>query len=172
VNRDHLLVVAERQALAWILKSRKMAFPPGRRRAAEALRKGDRLLIYTTRGCFHNPVRDRGRVIGEARVATAARRTQRPIKLAGREFSTVCDLELRSLAAPRTGVELAPLVPRLEAFPDADSWSVRMRTPIVSLPEADAALLRRLLKPLARDPKEVVADYVALGGPVNTRFKS
>lgn len=47
------------------------------------------------------------------------------------------------------GEELRPLVARLEAFPDVRSWSVRLRRPLLRLPQADAGLLRDALRPPA-----------------------
>jgi hypothetical protein len=43
------------------MRERKMAFPPTRR---VRMGVGDQLLLYTTRGVFNNPTRDRGRVVG------------------------------------------------------------------------------------------------------------
>jgi hypothetical protein len=54
--RDYLLVIGDAAALAWVLAEQRMAFPASRRSQAMALEVGDELLIYTTRGCFHNPV--------------------------------------------------------------------------------------------------------------------
>ncbi len=59
----------------------------------------------------------------------------------------------------RTGVELRPLVPDLHAFPDARSWSVRLRRPLVPLDEHDAALLQRHLAPLLEPPDRHLAAY-------------
>ncbi|HKF79950.1 MAG TPA: hypothetical protein VKB17_03920, partial [Thermoleophilaceae bacterium] len=64
----YLLILGEREALAWVLREQRMAFSARRARSASALTLGDRLLLYTTRGCFHNPTRDRGRVIGAGEV--------------------------------------------------------------------------------------------------------
>jgi hypothetical protein len=60
----YLLVIGDREALGWILSAERMAFPDFRRAETRSLKSGDRLLIYTTRGCFKNPTRDRGRIIG------------------------------------------------------------------------------------------------------------
>ena len=69
--QNYLLVIGERAALAWVLAEQQMAFPVLRRSQAMALEVGDELLIYTTRGCFHNPTRDAGRVMALASVATS-----------------------------------------------------------------------------------------------------
>jgi hypothetical protein len=70
---SYLMPIADREPLMWILHERRTAFPSYRRSDAERLAAGDRLLLYTTRGCFHNPTRDRGRVIGVATVRHAAK---------------------------------------------------------------------------------------------------
>src|SRR6202051_2908697 len=66
----YLLVIGERDALAWVLTTQRMAVPDYRSREVSALEPGDQLFLYTTRGCFHNPTRDRGRVVGVAKATT------------------------------------------------------------------------------------------------------
>jgi hypothetical protein len=141
----YLLIISERVALAWILATERMAFPGIRRRDVASLRPGDALLLYTTRGCFHNPTRDRGRVIGEAEVVSKPVELDDPVELGGRKFSVGCRLRIIALTELREGIELAPLVPRLTSFPDDESWTVHMRRPLLALASADAALLRRRL---------------------------
>jgi hypothetical protein len=67
------LILGHRARLAWVLGHSRMASPDGftdaRARKGERPDVGDRLFLYTSRGCFGNPTRDRGRVIGEAGVA-------------------------------------------------------------------------------------------------------
>jgi hypothetical protein len=127
-----------------------------------ALRPNDLLLLYTTRGCFRNPTRDRGRVIGEARVAGTVESLDEPVRFDKREYPTGCGLVLDLLAPLGQGVELAPLVPQLTAFPDPASWSVRMRRSLVPLDSTDAGLIRkRLAKVAAADRRAAVASYVA-----------
>lgn len=146
VTASYLLPIADREPLAWILREQRTAFGEHRAREAHALERGDVLFLYTTRGCFRNPTRDRGRVIGRATVQRAARRAGRAPAFGGREFPYVVELEIESLAPLREGLELAPLVPRLKrTFPDPRSWSVRMRRALVPLAGRDAALVEREL---------------------------
>jgi hypothetical protein len=56
-----------------------MAFPSYRAREVAPLRVGDPLFLYTTRGCFHSPKRDRGRVIGIAEATSAAEQLDAPV---------------------------------------------------------------------------------------------
>jgi hypothetical protein len=65
---DYVLVIGDREPLAWILTESTMAFPESYSHAS-GLKTGDRLFLYTTRGCFRNPTKDRSRVIGEVRVS-------------------------------------------------------------------------------------------------------
>lgn len=160
---SHLLVISDRAALAWVLGQERMAFPGGRRGLVSRLEEGDELLLYTTRGCWHNPGRDRGRVIGRARALGSVEQLRRPVEVAGRSFPLGLRLELVTLAPLGSGVELSPLVERLAVFPIKHAWSGVMRRPLVELPAADAALLERLLRPLARPPHEVLSEYLAAG---------
>src|SRR5438445_169104 len=81
---SYLLVLGERVAVAWVLTQRRMAFPELRRTAAARLSRGDAVFIYTTRGCWHNPTRDRGVVIGQARIQSRPSRVDPALEIAGR----------------------------------------------------------------------------------------
>lgn len=137
-----------------------MAFTASRAHLARTLTPGDRLFLYTTRGCFHNPTRDRGRVIGEGRVLSPVAELEKAVRVAGRSFELGCDLEVLCLTPLRKGVELAPLVPRLGVFPDPQTWSASMRRPLLALPEPDARLIGRRLREVAVSPAGVRQEYV------------
>ncbi|GAA4192443.1 hypothetical protein [Microbispora amethystogenes] len=162
----YLLILGEREAVAWVLRESRMAFPPTRRSEVNRLTAGDDLFVLTTRGCWHNPARDRTRIIDTARVTSEVTAYEEPVTIAGREFTRGCGIALRSLAPYLTGVELAPLVPRLEAFPDARSWSIRLRRPLLELGAPDAALLAHALDGVTREPASVIPDYLSLIRPV------
>src|SRR5262245_37317767 len=110
---SYLLPIADREPLAWILRERRTAFGDHRARDAASLVPGDVLFLYTTRGCFRNPTRDRGRVIGRATVTRKAWRAEQVPTFGDREYPNVVELDIESIAPLREGVELAPLVPRL-----------------------------------------------------------
>src|SRR4051812_31668265 len=93
----HLLVIGERTALAWVLGEQRMAFTANRRTEASRLRRGDALLLYTTRGPYHTPTRDRGRVIGEATVLAPVAPLTEPVAFEGREFPIGCPLRVERL---------------------------------------------------------------------------
>lgn len=137
-----------------------MAFPPTRRAEVDRLAPGDELFIFTTRGCWHNPTRDRGRVIGRATVTSPVAAYDEPVVIAGREFTRGCGIAVRSLAPVGEGVELAPLVPRLAAFPSANGWGIRLRRPLLELPAADADLLREHLAAADHNRDAVLQGYL------------
>lgn len=161
-TRTYLLILSEREAVAWVLRRQQMAFPSTRRAEVERLAVGDRLLLLTTRGCWHNPTRDRTRIIGTAEVSSPVRTYEEPVTIAGRDFPRGCDLRLDNVTPYRTGVELSPLVPELAAFPDTrpGAWAVRIRRPLLELGRADARLLTGELAQVAGDPVELVPEYV------------
>ncbi|WP_239089524.1 hypothetical protein [Sphaerimonospora thailandensis] len=162
----YLLILGEREAVAWVLRESRMAFPPTSRSEVNRLKVGDELFVLTTRGCWHNPTRDRTRVIGLATVTSPVVPYDRPVTIAGRDFTRGCDIGLRALTPYLTGVELAPLVPRLAAFPDKNAWSIRLRRPLLELGESDAGLLTRELDGVARDPAELILGYLSAIRPV------
>jgi hypothetical protein len=145
MSRSYLLVIGDVTPLAWVLAEQRMAFPALRKSRAAALEIGDELFIYTTRGCFHNPARDRGRVIGLALVSSDVRDLAEPVVFNERPYTSGCTLDIRGVAPLRDGIELQPLVLRLHAFPSERACSMRLRQPPVPLDEHDAALLKRRL---------------------------
>src|SRR4051812_31681325 len=98
-----------------------MAFPRRPIRAVAALEEDDELLLYTTRGCFGNPTRDLGRLIGLARVTSRVGPLDEPATIGGRDFVSGCDIALSVLAPARTGVPLVDHVSDLAVFPDPAS---------------------------------------------------
>lgn len=165
----YLLILGERAGLAWVLENRRMAFTESRVSQASRLAVGDRLFPYTTRGCFHNPTRDRGRVIGEAMVAGNLRKRRRPLVIGGREFTHECEITLESLAPLGEGVELAALVPQLEAFRDVPLWSFKLRQPLVRLPDGDASLIANELAGVAGAVEDALGGYLKLARYVGQR---
>lgn len=165
---SYLLPISDREPLAWILNEERTAFPSYRRAHASELEAGDRLFLYTTRGCFRNPTRDRGRVIGVARVVRPAMNLDEPVQFGDREFSIGVDFRIDTLLPRDEGVELAPLIPRLrESFPNERAWSARLRRALVPLAPRDAVTLERTLGLATQTSvSEAVRTYVpaATGG--------
>jgi hypothetical protein len=138
----YLLPIADREPLIWILRERMTAFAAHRGREAGRLARGDRLLLYTTRGCFHNPTRDRGRIIGLATVKGRPRHLDDPVRFGNREFPIKVDLAFEVLVPRDEGLELAPLVRSLpRTFKNPDAWSASMRRALVPVDDAEAEQL-------------------------------
>ncbi|MEV6986151.1 hypothetical protein AB0M95_33500 [Sphaerisporangium sp. NPDC051017] len=165
---SYLLILGEREAVAWVLREGRMAFPPTSRSEVGKLKVGDELFILTTRGCWHNPTRDRTRVIGTAKVLSDVVAYEEPVTIAGRDFTRGCEIKVEQLTPYLTGVELVPLVPQLETFPDkrAGAWSIRLRRPLLEITEADARLLRDALSTMSGEPADVLPGYLANIRPV------
>ncbi|WP_239115009.1 hypothetical protein [Planotetraspora kaengkrachanensis] len=165
---SYLLILGEREAVAWVLRESRMAFPPTSRSEVNRLKVGDDLFVLTTRGCWHNPTRDRTRAIGIAKVTSDVVAYAEPVTIAGRDFTRGCQLSLEALAPYLTGVDLVPLVPLLDAFPDKrpGAWPIRLRRPLLQITESDADLLRQNLAAVAAIPSEVVPGYLANIRPV------
>jgi hypothetical protein len=169
VSRGHLIIISDRVALGWVLSKQRMAFPGHRTAEVAGVRPSDPLLIYTTRGCFQNPTRDRGRVIGVATATTDVERLPQPAVVAGRTFELGLRFELQQLAPLGRGIELAPLVPVLGAFRNKAAWSAALRRPLLGLPSRDANKLRRMVAKVATEPTEVLNEYLAVARPVRQR---
>jgi hypothetical protein len=159
MKKDFLLVIGDHEPLAWILTTGHMAFPAGRGQLVRQLSAGDRLFLYTTRRCFHAPARDRGRVIGEATVATAVKMLSEPIVFGPNSFPVGCDLTITGLAARGSGPQLAAMVHELNVFPDPRSWGIRMRRVLVPLDTHDAELVHEELEPVMSAPEIHLAEY-------------
>jgi hypothetical protein len=142
----YLLPIADREPLRWIVGQRRTALPQRRLGAAKRLRAGDLLFLYTTRGCFRNPGRDRGRIIGIATISGEAALLDPPMRFGSREYPIGVRFKLDRLAPFREGVEFAPLVQQLQTFPKPESWSANMRQALVRLDERDIPLLLRELE--------------------------
>lgn len=156
---DFIHPIADREPLAWIVREQRTALPVARKREAEMLSAGDRLFLYTTRGCFHNPTRDRSRVIGMAVVMGKATSLARPVRFGGRDYAFGVGLQIKLLAPCRTGVEIAPLVDSLATFPNPRAWSAWLRRSVVPLAGDDGDLLASLLIDVAPPYPEAQRTY-------------
>jgi hypothetical protein len=160
LQTSYLLILGHRAGLEWVLENSRMAFTAARAKDGALLAVGDRLFLYTSRGCFGNPTRDRGRVIGEAHVTSPVRARAKPVEIAGREFTHECEIALQSLAPSREGVVLADLVSRLDVFTDERSWSARLRRPLLPLTPKDARLVAVKLRPITRPATQTIRGYL------------
>jgi len=159
MNRSYLVILGERDAISWVLREQRMAFPATPRAEVAALAVGDRLFLYATRGAWHNPTRDRGRVIGVATAESPVRMLDQPIEIAGRSFVSGCNLSIDGVVPYPGGVELQPLVERLAAFPKPEAWSVYLRRALLALPPGDAKLLDETIHPLLVPRHQALPSY-------------
>jgi hypothetical protein len=137
----HLLILGERAGLAWVLTREQMAFAQHRRAEAGQVSVGDEFLLYTTRACFHNPTRDRGRVIGRAHVESSVTPLEKTVTIGGRDFELSCSIRLDQLLPRGEGVILSELVSELVVFPNPNAWSALLRRPVLTLPQPDVDLV-------------------------------
>lgn len=156
---EYLIVIGDREPLAWVLSQGKMAFSAERARTAR-LERGDSVFIYATRGCFRNPTMGRSRVIGEAKVLSDVGPLEDPVTFGEQTYTVGCDLKIATLAPVKTGVDFAQLAPMMHAFPVHERWAVYLRRPLVPLDKHDAELLRRNLQPAAKRPSATLGGYL------------
>ena len=138
-----LLVISNSEALTWILSEQRMAVGPSRYKAPDLILQDDKLVLYTTRGCFRNPTRDRGRVIGTATITSRTQALQSAVVFGKQVFDRGCTLRIERLVPADQGPELANLVERLGTFPD--SWHSHIRGMLVRLSEQDFTVLDQSL---------------------------
>jgi len=161
----YLVVLGHGNAIRWVLTQQRMAFPATPRAEVRELAAGDQLFLYATRGAWGNPGRDRGRVIGMATATTSVLALDQPVEIAGRTFASGCDLTIEGVVPFPGGVELQPLVDQLGAFPKPEAWSAYMRRPLLRLPSADAAVLRRRLRSLMAEGDASIKSYAQTVAP-------
>jgi hypothetical protein len=159
VSRSYLVILGDHEAISWVLREERMAFPATRRSEVAALASGDRLFLYATRGAWRNPTRDRGRIIATATARSTAQALDAPIAIAGRTFVSGCKLEIDGLTPYPSGLELQPLVEQLSAFPKPEAWSVYLRRALLALPTLDVELLDRHLGSLVITRPQALPTY-------------
>ncbi|MBM7490994.1 hypothetical protein JOD64_002216 [Micromonospora luteifusca] len=136
-----------------------MAFSATPRGEVAALAVGDGLYLYSSRSAWKNPARDRGRVIGHATVASAVSSFDRPLEIGTQRYLSGCTLRIDGLVPYPNGLEVAPLVRELEAFPKPDAWAIYLRRTLLTLPPSDVRLLDQKLRPLLRPRVQVLPTY-------------
>lgn len=157
---DFLLLIGDHEPLVWVLTNERMAFPAARAYLVSQLSPDDRLFLYSTRGCFHNPTRDRGRVIGEATVRSTVATLEEPVKFGDKAYPLGCRLKIIGLAARGEGIELGTMTDRLNLFPDSRTWSARLRPVLVAIDRHDAALIHEQLIHVMHRPEVHRAGYL------------
>ncbi|MEH0985733.1 hypothetical protein [Micromonospora sp. CPCC 205556] len=159
MSRSFLVVLGDREAIAWVLREQRMAFPATPRAEVAALAADDRLFLYATRGAWRNPTRDRGRIIGTATALSSAQMLDKPVEIAGRTFVSGCDLRIERLVPYPGGLELQPIVEQLSAFPKPEAWSIYLRRPLLALSTSDVNLLDHHLNVLLATRPQALPTY-------------
>lgn len=166
---DFILVLGDRQAVGWVLSEQRAAFA-NQGRGITRLRPDDRLLIHTTRGCFKNPTKHRGRIIAEATVTSLVTELPDPPRFAERTYPYGCTLHIEAAAPLHHGPNLADLAPRIAALDHAHTgWASRLRRTLVALPQpGDYATLRTALATVEQPLAAVLAPYLQWQEPAKS----
>lgn len=160
LRNPHLAVIGDREALVWVLENLRVAFPqPRYHHIFPTLETGDVLYLYTTRGCYKNPTRDRGLVIGSAAVTAQMGTAAHPLRVRGRELPLEAPIEISSLAPVGEGIDLAAEVAHMTSFPKPETWSVYLRRSLFRITEKDAKRFDRMLEPHAGAWDQRLAGY-------------
>ncbi len=161
--RGWIIVLADREAIRWVLAEGKMGFAASRRREVGRLREGDGVLLYSTKGTLAAE----GIVFAEAIAASAVRPVPEPYKVGKRDVELECDLSIEGLAERGSGVPIADLVPHLRLFAgygQPSSWRALLQRPLVTLYDNDAEIVREVLGPLLHTSSpELIASYASAG---------
>lgn len=153
-----LAVIGDRTALAWVLTNGTVAFPEPSSRIPQ-FAAGDSIYLYTTRGCFKNPTRDRSRVIGKAVALTDLHLNEEPVTFGDRAFPLEVQVRIESLAPLDEGIDFAALVPKMTSFPKPERWSVYLRRSSMPITKRDADRLDKLLAPYEGMLEENIDGY-------------
>jgi hypothetical protein len=158
----YLMILATAEGLTYVLSEHRMAFPPTREIQLDT---GGRVLLYVARNIFGNPTRDRGRIIGTAEIMSPLSQFDSERQIAGRVYTSGCELRITGLAPLGQGVVLADIVDSLDIFqPNPESWGARIRRSILPLSPRDAEVIFVQLKTSLRDPEETASNYLARAG--------
>jgi hypothetical protein len=156
-----LLIIGHREGLSWVLKTQRMAFVESQRSVPRSLAPDDQLFLYTTRGCFLNPTRSIGQVIGKATITGTVAAMSPPVEVGGRRYPFGCPIHVDSLAPLGQGVPLQPLLNELDAFSkNPGAWSAWLRRTMLPLSDHDATVLANHLTAVAQPPESVIAPYL------------
>ncbi|GGM51048.1 hypothetical protein ACFFX1_34540 [Dactylosporangium sucinum] len=158
MSRNYLLVLGDREGIAWVLYEQRMAFPSPSTQIAR-LAVGDALFLYATRGAWHNTRRDRGRIFGTATVTSPVDRLAEPVEVRGTRLLSGCNLQIDGIVPYPGGMELKPLVHRLALFRKPDGWGAYLHRTLVPLSDDDAATLHRTIAPMLKMRDETLSTY-------------
>lgn len=139
-GRRWVWVFAEIAGLRWVAQQKQMAFPASAAVKAARMRKGDRAVLYTSRGAFHNPSRDEARLVGLATVTGPCEPVD-GLEIAGREFTWTCPITVDLLLPDRQGPRVRDLAARLDRVKRPEAWGGYFRNSPVEVNEHDWSVL-------------------------------
>jgi hypothetical protein len=150
-----LVVLAEKEAIRWVLDNGRMAFSEGLCSRAAAMDEGDPIVLSVARGAYHNPTRDQSHILGIARAASRTRRLRTPLELAGRSFSCVLDLSFDLILEERVGTPFKPLVSNLLFIRRPEVWGHYLRAGLVRITKRDVSTFERAIAKAARKTSSI-----------------
>jgi hypothetical protein len=148
--RHWLVVLGEAEGLRWVLENKKMAFTEARCRRAAELRRGDDVVLYVTRGAFHNPTRDEPHLAALMKVRSAATGLDPPLELVDRTFHCQVGLTPVVVLPERKGVNVRPLVRRLRHVKRPEVWGQYFRSSLIELTAHDMRVIGSALREAGR----------------------
>ncbi len=151
-GRNHWVwVFGEIEGLRWVLAHDRMAFPATAAPRLKAMEEGDRVVLYVTRGAFHNSTKDVARLAGLATVLGTPL-SGSPVSIAGRDFTWTVPIRTDVQLPERTGPEVRPLVPRLSFVGNQAAWGQYFRGSPLRVSEEDFQVLESAV---AREREQV-----------------
>jgi hypothetical protein len=141
-----LFVIGDGDSLRWVLGKRRMAFRAHVK--TSHLSPGDATVIYATRGCWHNPTRDRAQILAIGSIASPIR--NKPVGVAGETMPQYCDLVFDVVLPERGGVPFTGLVEQLSLTKGRANWGPLLHRTIVSIGDGDVAAIRGAVERVAQ----------------------
>jgi hypothetical protein len=158
----YLVVLADANAVTWVLENQLMAVTASRSRQAANVKIGEDLFLYYTSKAYYDVGITRGGVFALGTVRSALAELSSPLSLAGRALTHGFPITIQGMVTPGRAVDLAALAPRLKLFVRG-RWGPQLQKPLVPLPAEDGAVLRSLLSAAIAQEKTGVEMYRALG---------
>ena len=139
-------VFGEISALRWVVEHQRMVFAEHQEPWLMSMSQGDRAVLYTTRGAFHNPTRDEARFVGLATVRARPEKLESPERLGEREFAVACKIGIDLLLPERTGASVRDVVPGLDFVKKPHAWSAYFRRSPIRVEQDDFVRMTQALE--------------------------
>ena len=132
-----MFVLAAKEPAEWVIAHGVMGFREGVR--LPAMRPGDCVVLYLTRGVRRNPTRDRARIAGVGRLTSGL--SSKSQLIAGSRYPRSCTFGLDHRFNLADGPEFAPLVGELAFIENKGAWSAYLRRTVVRITDDDFQLI-------------------------------